>query len=223
MTSASDAGRPTGIPLMIDLRGRRVVIVGAGRVAAAKVGSLEPLGARLTVIAPRAAPPIEEAVEAGTVAWERRTYRDGDLAGAHLGVAATSDPQANDAVAQEADRRGVLCVRVDGGGTAALMGAVRRGPLTLAVSTSGASPALARRIRTDLAQRYGPEHGQLAALLGELRADPRVRAVLEGLDDAERAARWRRVLDADIVESLRNGRIDFAKEVALACLSSSSD
>jgi precorrin-2 dehydrogenase/sirohydrochlorin ferrochelatase len=214
---------PRGIPLMVDLAGRRVVVVGAGRVATGKISSLAPLGARITVIAPRGVAAVAARAVAGELAWHRRPYRQGDLVGTHLAVAATSDTAVNDAVAAEADRLGVLCVRVDGGGTAAFMGAVRRGPLTIGVSTAGTSPALARRIRAELAQRYGEEYGSLAALLGELRADPHVRAALAELDDTERAARWRRVLDPDIVDAVRSGHLDSAKELALACLSSSSD
>ncbi|MDP8978915.1 MAG: hypothetical protein M3N17_10170, partial [Actinomycetota bacterium] len=122
-----------------------------------------------------------------------------------------------------AARRATLCVRVDGGGTAAFPGAVRRGPLTIAVSTGGRAPVVARWLREELETAYGPEWGALVGLLGELRDHPAVRDRLDGLTDAQRRARWRSVMGTDIVSLLRSGRTDLAWEVAIACLSSSSD
>jgi siroheme synthase-like protein len=215
--AGSDAA---GLPLLVDLTGLRVVVVGAGPVAAVKLRSLKPAGASVTVVAPEATDELRGAAAAGLLTWEQRRYAEGDLEGAVLVVAATSDAEVNDAVAAEARVRSTLCVRVDAGGSASLMGAVRRGPLTVAVASG--VPALSRRIRGELGAAYGEEWGVLAALLGELRGDPEVRARLAGTDDAGRAARWRSILDSDILSLIRLGRIDSAKEVALACLSSSS-
>lgn len=212
-----------GVPLTVHLRGLRVVVIGGGPVALAKLrGPLE-AGADVHVVAPDAVPEIRAAAEAGELVWHERPFVPGDLDAAALGVAATSDPTVNDAVAQAAADRATLCVRVDGGGSASFAGAVRRGPLTLAVSTGGAAPALARRIRAELADQYGEEHGTLAALLGELRADADVRATLEPLSAAARAARWRRAASPDILALIRTGHLERAKEVARTCLLSSSD
>lgn len=209
-----------GLPLLVDLRGRVVVVVGAGPVAAAKLETLAPAVPAITVVAPEAVEAVTAAARDGALRWECRPYADGDLAGAHLAVAATADATVNDAVAAEADRRGILCVRADAGGSAAFMGTVRRGPLTLAVATG--TPALTRRVRQELAEAYGEEHGALAGLLADLRADPVVRAALAAVGGPERAARWRSILDTDILRIIRSGRLDLAKEVALACLSSPS-
>jgi precorrin-2 dehydrogenase/sirohydrochlorin ferrochelatase len=100
------------------------------------------------------------------------------------------------------------------------MGLVRRGHLTLAVSTDGRAPALARRLRSALADSYGPEYGELVDLLGELRRSPAVRARLARLSDAERRARWRAVLDTDILTLVRAGKPEAATELAAACLCS---
>jgi siroheme synthase-like protein len=214
---------PTGVPLLLRVEGRTVVGVGAGPVAAGKLLPLLAQGARLVVIAPVADDPIAAAHDEGLLRWERRPYRDGDLEGAVLAVAATDRDDVNAAVAAEADRRGLPCVRIDAGGSADFMAAVRRGPLTLAVSTAGASPALAARLREHLEDAYGPEWGALADLLGELRADPVVRTALAGVSPGERPAKWRSVLDTNILELLRAGEAHAAREVAFACLSSSSD
>lgn len=216
-------GAPTGVPVMLRVAGRLVVGVGAGPVAAGKLLPLLEQGARVRAIAPVADDPIKSAAAEGLLEWQRRPYRDGDLDGAVLAVAATDVAEVNEAVAAEAERRGVPCVRVDGGGSADLMADVRRGPLTLAVSTGGTSPALAARLREELEDNYGAEWGELAALLGELRTDPAVKAALARIPPGERRLKWRSVLDTNILTLLRAGHLQAAREVAFACLSSSSD
>jgi siroheme synthase-like protein len=127
-----------------------------------------------------------------------------------------------------------LCVRVDrdpdaataprsAAGSAAFAAAVRRGPLTIAVSTGGQAPSLARLLRAELEDTYGPEYGEVAALLGELRGDPAVRRHLATLDSDGRRAAWRAIPLADILRLIRKGLVLDARELALACLSSSSD
>jgi precorrin-2 dehydrogenase/sirohydrochlorin ferrochelatase len=225
-------GQPPGVPLLVRLAGRRVLCVGAGPVAAAKALPLLDAGADLLVVAPEAGPKVLDAAAAGRLRWQARRYRSDDLDGAVLAIAATADAAVNDRVVAESNGRRVLCVRVDAAGeaaavdaevraSAAFMGLVRRGHLTLAVSTDGRAPALARRLRSALAQSYGPEYGDLVDLLGELRRSPAVRARLAGLSDTERRARWRAVLDTDILMLLRAGKPEAATELAAACLCSS--
>lgn len=195
--------------------------------AEAKLASVFAAGGRpdVVVVAPDLTGGLAQRAADGALTWYDRAYVDGDLAGAWLAVAATASGAVNAAVADEAERRRVWCVRADDAprGSAALLAAQRHGPLLLAVSTSGRAPALARRIRQELAERYGPEYGAVADVMGELRRDPEVRAALAGLDAGERRARWRAVLDTDIVDLVRSGRRQQAKEVAAACLCSSSD
>jgi siroheme synthase-like protein len=182
-------------------------------------------GAQLRVVAPDVVSDLRAAAEAGRIAWERRRYRRGDIGDAHLVIAATADAGINAEVAADADAAGRLVVRVDDaeGGSAAFMGAVRRDPLVIGVSTSGAAPGLARLLRAELEGRYGPEHGQLAALWGELRADERVVEALATLDGYTRQGRWRALYRADILGLIRAGMLAEAKKAALACLLSSSD
>jgi len=184
------------VPLTVRLSGQRVVCVGAGPVAAAKSLPLLESGAELVVVAPQAVAGIQAAAADQRLMWLRRRYQPGDLDGALLVIAATAHPSVDEGIGRDAAAARILCVRVDGQGTAALPAVVRRGPLQLTVSTSGQAPALARRLREQLESTYGPEWGELAALLGELRARPEVRAALEGLDPAERRRRWRAALDA---------------------------
>ncbi|HUH06922.1 MAG TPA: bifunctional precorrin-2 dehydrogenase/sirohydrochlorin ferrochelatase [Egibacteraceae bacterium] len=214
---------PAALPLAIDLRDLPVVCVGAGRVAAGKVSALLAAGARVTVVAPQADERVQALCGSQTLRWLPRGYRDQDLDGAVLVIAATDDPATNARVAADAAAQSTLCVRVDGGGTAEFAAVLRRGPVTVAVSTGGAAPALARRLRDQLASAVGAEYGLLADLLGQLRADPKVQTALAALPAEARAAKWRAILDTDILSLLRDGEQTTAREVATACLFSSSD
>ena len=213
----------SSVLLSVELAGRRVVGVGAGPVAWRKYRPLLEAGADLVVVAPAACDAVVQAAEAGELGWDQREYRPGDAEGVALVVAGTSDAGVNDQVAAEASARGSFCVRIDGGGSAAMVAAVRRGPVTLGVSTSGQAPALARHLRQELEAQYGAEYGELAALMGELRRDPGIATLLSGLSESERALRWHAVLASDTLRLLRSGYPDKAKEAALQCLSSSAD
>lgn len=224
-----------GVPLLVDVADRRVVAVGGGPVAAAKTAPFLAAGAALTVVAPEAVGEIREAAAAGRLVWHARAYAPGDLAGAFLVVAATAEGAVNARVAADAAAQATFCVRTDRAapddrtapdhvpGTAALLGTVRHGDFVVAASTGGRAPAVARHVRGDLAARYGPEYGALVELLAELREAPDVGERLGHLDSASRRAAWRSLPVADILEALRNGDVPSARELALACLCSSSD
>lgn len=209
-------------PLVVglDLAGRPAVVVGGGTVATRKVHRLVQAGAVVTVVAPVADETVRAAADADRLTWHPRHYGPGDLDGAMLAVAATDDAEVNAAVAADADRARVWCVRSGAGegGSARFAATVERGPLQLAVTTGGAGPALAAHLARELADTYGPEWGELAELLGELRADPEVTAVLAACGPDERARRWRSVLAADTLTYLRNGDRPRAREVAVSCL-----
>jgi precorrin-2 dehydrogenase len=214
-----------GVPLLAYPARVRVLCVGGGPVAADKLRALLDGGAQVTVIAPQAVAALRTAATAGQLRWSQRTYQRGDIADAHLVIAATDSAAVNAAVAADADMVGCLCVRVDreGAGSAAFMGAIRRGPVIFGVSTSGLAPGFTRALRDDLAHRYGPEYGALATLWAQLRHDQRVITALAPLDAKRRRERWRGVYDSDILGHIRAGNLNEAKEAAFACLLSSSD
>jgi precorrin-2 dehydrogenase len=159
------------LPINLDIRGRRTVIVGGGEVAARKCVSLLTCGGDLTVISPRLARSLQEMHAAGTITHVDREYERGDLSGAFLACAAADDSAVNRAVAEEAKALGILADIADapGIGSFTMPAVVRRGDFLIAVSTGGASPALARRIREQLGKEFGPEYGTATALLGRLR------------------------------------------------------
>ncbi|HUK81322.1 MAG TPA: bifunctional precorrin-2 dehydrogenase/sirohydrochlorin ferrochelatase [Verrucomicrobiae bacterium] len=144
-------------PLFLNLTDQLVIVIGAGAVGARKIRSLLAVGARVTVISPHAAR-LPEGVR-----WLRRRYRQGDLRGARLVVAATDDLAVNERVCAEAKRRKLLvnCVAPPSAGNFIVPAVARRGRLTIAVSTGGASPALAKRLRRDLERLLRKDYPQL--------------------------------------------------------------
>lgn len=154
-------------PLFADLEARQCVVVGGGRVGLEKVRGLLECGAAVTVVAPEVEPELPEL----PVRWRPRPYRARDLDGAFLVIAATSDEAVNRRVYADAERRRILCNVADAPELCSfiLPALHRQGPLAIAVSTGGASPALAQHIRDELAARYGPRYADLARRLRALR------------------------------------------------------
>jgi len=142
-------------------------------VAARKVAGLLAAGARVTVISPELSTEVESRAAERQITVLRRAYEPGDLSGAFLVIAATDDPPANAAVWEEARQLGCLINAVDDPAHSnfILPAVVRRGEVNLAISTGGASPTLARRLREQLETQVGPEYGDLAGLMAELRPE----------------------------------------------------
>jgi precorrin-2 dehydrogenase / sirohydrochlorin ferrochelatase len=151
----------------LDLEGRSCLVVGGGTVALEKVHGLLDCGADVTVVAPQ----IVDDLRALDVDLVRRGYVSEDLDGRFLVVAATSTPSVNRRVFRDAEARSMLCNVVDVPELCSfiLPAVVRRDPIAVAVSTGGASPALAQRLRDDISELVGPEHAELARRLAELR------------------------------------------------------
>lgn len=205
------------LPLLVDMAQRRVVVVGAGRVAARKVGRLLAASAEVFLVAPEAAPELVARAEAGELSWARRRARIADLHGAELLVLATDDGEANAQLALAASQRGIWVNRADvaGGGDFHIPAEARRGDLSVFVSTGGRSPKLARRLR----QWVEGELGGWAQALERLAA-LRDQLADRGLDAEARRAFWESFPDEAGWEALRRGE-DLSEEVE-ACVSSLS-
>ncbi|MFZ5816123.1 MAG: precorrin-2 dehydrogenase/sirohydrochlorin ferrochelatase family protein [Bacillota bacterium] len=188
------------LSLSLRLEGRRAVVIGGGPVAERKVRKLLAAGAAVTVISPAVTPGLA----ALPVTWLRRPFEPGDTRGALLTVAATGLPEVDGAAAAEAEAEGRLALVAGDGeaGNAALMAELHRGPVTVAVATGGASPALARRIREAIAPVIGPEYGALAHLLGRLRRRLKQQP---GLSRADRSHLLRSVALGSALERLARG------------------
>ncbi|MBI3667226.1 MAG: bifunctional precorrin-2 dehydrogenase/sirohydrochlorin ferrochelatase [Acidobacteria bacterium] len=158
-------------PMFLKLEGRRCLLVGAGAVAEVKLGSLLAAGADVLVVAPRATDQIRAALLEGKFRWKQRPFAPSDLDGMFLVVAAADSPQVHEVVYYEAQKRGVLCNVVDEPGRCDFYypAVVRRGPLQIAISTSGRSPALAQRLRQQLERQFGLEFEDWVERLGAVR------------------------------------------------------
>jgi precorrin-2 dehydrogenase / sirohydrochlorin ferrochelatase len=202
-----------GYPItLVGLAHTPCVVVGGGEVAARKVAALLEAGARPVVISPELCNALWCQVEEGEVDAIQRHYQAGDLAGVRLVVAATDDPVTNEAVWREAQEVGCLVNVVDDPARCNfhVPATVRRGSLTLSVSTAGHSPLLARRIRWALEQQFDDAYEPYLALLGELR--PRIQERI--VEPAHRKALWEALLDSDILELLRDGQTRAARQRA---------
>jgi precorrin-2 dehydrogenase/sirohydrochlorin ferrochelatase len=157
----------------LDLEGRRCLVVGGGRIALEKIGGLVLCGARVTVVAPEALPEVQELA----AEWRERAYEPADLEGQLLVVAATNIRALNEAVSADAEARGMLCNVVDQPALCSfILPAVHRnGPIAVAISTGGASPALAQRMRDEVAERFDERYVVLARRLRELRPEAKER------------------------------------------------
>src|ERR671937_1944567 len=154
------------------LSGRRCVVVGGGDVGLEKVEGLLACGGDVTLIAPDAGPELADLAAEGSIRWERRAYAGPqDLEGVFIVIACTNDTDVNIAVYDDAERRAMLVNVVDVPPLCnfILPAIVRTGPLAIAISTAGASPALAKRIKRQIADEYGEPYARLAVLLNEAR------------------------------------------------------
>ncbi len=160
-------------PLFVKLDRRPCLVVGAGPVGEAKIASLLRAGANVRVVAPRATRTVRAWARAGRISWEARGFDPADLDGAFLVVAATSSVDLHERVFWEAKRRGILCNVVDDPERCDFYypAVVQRGPLQIAISTRGLSPALAQRLRRKLEQQFGPEYEAWVEQLGQARQE----------------------------------------------------
>jgi len=193
----------TYYPALLDLSGRLVLLVGGGQVAGRKLASLLEAGARVRLVAPELAPETEALAQQEGVELMRRGFEPGDLAGAWLVISATGDQALNRAVAAAAEQAGVFVNVVDVPPLCSFIvpAVLRRGELTVAVSTGGASPAAARRLRQSLQEQFGPEWGPYLAILRAARA----RLTALGRPAAENRPLFYRLVDSELLALVAAG------------------
>ena len=205
---------PDYYPVFLNLAGKRCVIIGGGTIAQGKIGGLLQAGCQITVISPDATPGIRQAAQRGDVTWLERTYQPGDLEGAFIGVAATNVWHVNREIYEEAERLGVLLNVVDDPDLCSFIApsVVKREPVTLAISTGGASPALARKLRETLAHAEALEWADLADVLAQARRIVKEKRVVI---DPER---WQCCITRSLLEMVQEGRSAEALDLLLAQL-----
>jgi len=155
----------------LKLTGRRCLVVGGGSVGLEKVEGLLACDGDVTLVAPDAIEPLRDLASEGSIRWEQREYEAADLEGTFMVIASTDDTDVNIGVYEDAERRAMLVNIVDVPPLCnfILPAIVRTGPLAIAISTAGASPALAKRIKAEIAEEYGEPYARLAILLNEVR------------------------------------------------------
>ncbi|HTV11568.1 MAG TPA: bifunctional precorrin-2 dehydrogenase/sirohydrochlorin ferrochelatase [Acidimicrobiales bacterium] len=200
-------------PVTLLLSGRSCLVIGGGQVASRKAAALVAADADVHVVATEVGPEMRELE--GLASIEERPYRPGEVTGHWLAIAATGDPAVNQQVFDDGEEARVWVNSADDPQRCSfiLPAIARRGPVTVAVSTSGYSPALASWLKSELEAQLGPEIAELAELLAQARAALQAQGrATEGID-------WRPGLDWAMLELIRQGRRAEAKERIEACLS----
>lgn len=202
-------------PVGLIVEGRPCLVVGGGRIAQRKAEGLLAAGARVTVVAPA----VDAALAAlpGVVVHER-PYEAADLDGQWLVITATDDPTVTARVHADAERARLWCNAADDPAhcTFTLPAVARRGPITVAVATGGTSPALASWLRNRIEAELGPDVDVLLGLLVEAREQ------LQAEGRSTESVDWQAALDSVMLELIRTGQVQQARERLQACLSSSS-
>ena len=203
-------------PAFIDLRGKQCIVVGGGKVAERKVAALLRSGAKVTVISPFVTGVLADYSERKRIKHLKRKYRKSDLENAFIVIAATSDGRVNREVSLDAP---CLSNVVDAPELANFIvpSVIKRGPLALAVSTSGCSPALAKNIRKELELIYSKEFGIFADFLGKQRN----KALIDIADDGIRERLMKQIAAPDMLGTLRKEGLEKTKEAVITILKES--
>jgi siroheme synthase-like protein len=206
----------SGYPVSLVVAGRRCVVVGAGRIAARKIEPLLAAGADVLVVAPEAVDEIRGWAEAARLTLVERGFVAADLDGAWLATTATGIPEVDHAVFEAGEARRIWVNSADDPTNCSftLTSVVRQGDLVVTVGTGGRSPALATWLRRRFTQELGPEYATLLDVLSEAREE--LRSSGRSSEDPD----WQLALDSGMLELIRAGRVDEAKEILRACLSS---
>jgi siroheme synthase-like protein len=198
------------------LKGRKCLVVGGGDIGLEKVEGLLACDAAVTLIAPEANAELAQLAAEGSIEWQRREYRDEDLDRAFLAIAATDDTDVNIRVYEDAEARAMLVNVVDVPPLCnfILPAIVRSGPLSIAISTAGASPALAKRMKREIAELFGAPYAQLAIMLNDARGW--AKATLPTYQDRKEFFESIVNGEPDPVELLRNGDADAVRDLIAA-------
>ncbi len=158
-------------PVYLDIKGRPCLVVGGGGVGTRKATSLIAAGALVTVVSPKITDRLETLAQAGAIKWRRGVYQSGDLEGMFMVFGATNDDILNRKIHADAELHRVLCNIADRPAIChfILPSVVRRGDLSIAISTAGKSPAFAKKLRKELEKQFGPEYDVFLQLMGQIR------------------------------------------------------
>ncbi len=204
-------------PVYFKLDHKLCLVVGGGRVAERKIGSLLECGAMVRVVSPAVTPLIGQWNCQEKLELRQREYQPNDLDDAFLVFAATNQPKVNQRIVKDCQMKNLPINVVDDPENCnfTVPSVVRRGRLSIAVSTKGASPMLAAKIRRQLAEQFGPEYGEFLEILADLRQ----RILYEVEEIEERQEIFKKLIESDILELLRENKHGQVKERIDKCLS----
>jgi precorrin-2 dehydrogenase/sirohydrochlorin ferrochelatase len=188
-------------PILVELQGKKVLVVGGGSVAQRKIETLLEYGALVQVISRELTPTLRKYLEQGRIKRPGQEFTENYMEGAFMVIAATDDPLLNQRISEKARENDLLVNAVDQPSdcTFIVPSILRRGDLLIAVSTSGKSPALAKKVREDLEERFGPEYESLLILMGRLRKE----ILSQGRSQDENRRIFHKLVNSQILEAIK--------------------
>ena len=198
-------------PVNLDLTNRRCVIIGGGEVAERKAERLIECGARVTIVSRSLTPLLEERKKARKIVHVDKDYEEKALQGAFMVIGATDRNEINAQISHDAFSLGILVNIVDDPDKCnfILPSLVQQGDLSIAISTAGKSPALAKKLREDLQQRYGPEYQVLLGIMGSLRK----KVLAQGNASRDNKALFAELVHSNILQAIRDGNRDLVNKI----------
>ena len=205
---------PTFYPVFLNLTERRCVIIGGGQIAEGKISKLLDSGAKIIVISPDATQGIRGFAERGQIELDLRKYQDGDLQGAFLAIAATNDRMVNQEIFEEAEKQGILLNAVDDMPRCSFIAPsiVEKGPVTVAISTGGASPALARKLREKMEVSSALDWADATSVLSKARQ------VIKDKQIAVDPQRWQCCMTDELLTMIQAGHENEALDLLMDLL-----
>ena len=206
-------------PVFLNMQGQLCVVIGGGEVAERKVQALLEAGAVVTLIAPECTDGLVAMTSDSSVTWHQRTYETGDLEGAFIAIAATDDRAVNETVTKEATERNTPLNVVDVTDLCTFIApsVIHRGPVTLAISTGGMGPALARKLRQELEGNDALAFADLAEIVADVRAELKARALTVDPEG------WQAALNTEVLGLYQSGQQTQARERMMELLETWND
>jgi siroheme synthase-like protein len=203
-------------PVNLDLKDRRVLVVGGGVIAEGKARQLVEAGAAVHIVSPELTESLNELAEQGKIIWRQGVFAESDLEGAWLVISATDDQAVNEAVARAAAQRSLLCNVVDQTAlcnfiTPAL---ITRGGIQISISSGGGSPSVAQRVKREIGELIGEEYGELLEVAAEMRAEAKWLIP----DFEQRRQLLQAFAESEAIQLLRNGKRNDARKLAFDML-----
>ncbi len=191
-------------PVHLDIKNRNCLVVGGGAVGTRKVNNLLTCGAKVTVVSPDPTQQLKKLAAAGSISLKARGYRSADLKDMFLVIGATDDEKLNRQISDDAEQISILCNIADRPEACnfILPSIVQRGDLVITISTSGQSPALAKRLRRKLEAQFGEEYADFLRLMGAIRQ----KLLRQAHEPEAHKALFNQLIDSDLLELLRTGQ-----------------